>query len=344
MTARELLLATLERQYLLHKGDRLTVMADLCGLQAQFAGNPRLALQLRAQDFHPDTWQEGLVKVWTHRNTLHAVRRDELGLYLSAKDQAGPWEDSWWGVPKAVKPYWSEVIREQVAAGNDTREGLKAACRARGMDEPLVQRVFHGWGGLIKEMAMADRGLIAYAMGTDKRFVLPGPVNWMDRDAARLTLLARYFTHFGPATLADCAAFTGYGVTETRRLVGLGALPLREVDCGGARCFYLGALAQSRGLPACVLLAGFDQVLLGYRDRGRVMRREDQPKVITCSGIVFPTILLNGRLRARYKVVAGGVQVTPFEPLSDRAQGLIRAQAARSLGKNCQVAFLPPLT
>lgn len=341
MTARELLLATLDRQYLLQKGERLTVLADLCGLQAQFAGNPGLALRLRARDFHPDTWREGLVKVWTHRNTLHAVRRDELGLYLSAKDQAGPWEDSWWGVPKAVKPYWSEVICEQVAAGNDTREGLKAACRARGMEDELAQRVFHGWGGLIKEMA--DRGLIAYAMGTDKRFVLPGPVAWMDRDKARLTLLMRYFTHFGPATLADCAAFTGYGMTETRRLVGLGALPLREVDCGGATYFYLGPLALPRSLQACVLLAGFDQVLLGYRDRSRVMRQEDRPKVITCSGIIFPTILLNGRLRARYKVAAGGIQVTPFEPLSARAQGLIRAQAVRSLGKNCRVTFLPPL-
>ena len=31
---------------------------------------------------------------------------------------------------------------------------------------------------------------------------------------ARRILLERYFTHFGPATVEDCAAFTGYRVKE----------------------------------------------------------------------------------------------------------------------------------
>lgn len=347
---RELLLRALSRQYLLQKGPRREVVPALCGLQAQFANNPRYSLQLRASDFFEESWSEGLLKIWSHRNTLHLVLEEELGLYLSAKEgPPRPWEDSWWGIPKAVKPYWSDFIREEIRKGNDQREGLKDACRRAGMEQALLERVFHGWGGLLKEMS--DRGLVAYRPGTQKRFVLPDKVVFWELETARLEILTRYFRAYGPATLQDCAAFTGYGMAETRRLFQKLSCPLEELACGGERYFYCrdtGDCAQSGDsetpkLPQCLLLTGFDPMIMGYRDRSRVMDPSDRDKVITCSGIVYPTVLLHGRIRARWQRSGDKLVVTPFIPLSRRSEELISAAVRRAFGRETAVSFARPL-
>lgn len=346
MTRQELLRATLGAHFLLERGSRLDVLCGLCGLQAQFAANPAYALRIRAHDFDAQTWGAGLVKVWTLRGTIHVVRADELGLHLSARDRGGPWrENRWWDIPVEIKPRWADFICACVADGIDGRDELKEACRGAGMDEELLGRVFNGWGGLLKDMS--DRGMIAYRPGIEKRFMLPPPVEWMGREEARLEVMRRYFAHFGPATPQDFAAFTGWGLTEVRTLLRRGGLPLREVSCEGASYLCLGEPAPelARGLPRCVFLAGFDQLVLGYKDRSRFMDAADARLVTNAAGIVFPTVMLRGRLRARWKKEAGRVVVTPFRPLSATDQQAVAARARRLFSdeRGLQVVFLPPL-
>ncbi len=327
----ELLYRTLRNQHLLQKVPKARVASDLCGLQAQFASNPQYALRIRASDYSDGGWGEGLVKVWTLRGTLHAVRADELGLFLSARGRPEGWEDNGWNIPKAVKPYWSAFILEQLAGGVQGREELKEACRRRGMDEELLGRVFHGWGGLLKEMS--DRGMIAYDIGTAKRFVPCGPVEWMDRREAQARLVRRYFKTFAPATLADCAAFLQINRTEIRRLTQEYAIPLETLRCGDTE--YFGLREEADGvvfagdIPKCLFLAGFDQMIMGYRDRSRIMDGADQRNVITVSGIVFPTVILEGRLRARWKKDGDRLLVTPFRLLSQKNRARIAAAGRR---------------
>lgn len=341
MTRKELLLYTLQNQFLLEKGSTQEVISGLCGLQAQFANNPRESLRIRAGDFSETAWNNGLLKIWTHRNTIHVVRKEELGLFLSAKGGNGPWRDGPSGFPAASKRYWASFIRDKVAGGVDMREPLKAACRQAGMDETAARYVFDGWGGLIKEMS--DRGLIAYAPGTEKRFVLPEEPGWMDRDAARRILLERYFTHFGPATVEDCAAFTGYRVKEVWDLLRKSGLPFKSVNGGGTVYFYLGALHACRSLPACVYLSGFDQMILGYKDRSRCLDPSDKLLAVNAAGIVYPGVLLYGRLCARWKKMPGKLQIEPFRPLSRTAQALAAAKGRRLFaGERVAVSFLPP--
>ena len=49
--------------------------------------------------------------------SMHCIRMDELGLYLSAKGVEREWGDSWWGIPKEVKPKWAEFILAKVEDG-----------------------------------------------------------------------------------------------------------------------------------------------------------------------------------------------------------------------------------
>jgi hypothetical protein len=70
-----LLLASLNSQHLLEKAPCDTVVSDLCGLQAQFASNPKHALRVRGNDFGEDTWEDGLVKIWSFREISQRNRK-----------------------------------------------------------------------------------------------------------------------------------------------------------------------------------------------------------------------------------------------------------------------------
>lgn len=75
-----------------------------------------------------------------------------------------------------------------------------------------------------------------------------------------------------------------------------------------------------------MFLSGFDQLLLGYKDKSRVMDVNDKGKVITNTGIVHPTILLDGRLQAKWKKDGTKLIVTPFTRLSNKKRDLIASK------------------
>ena len=247
---------------MLKKTDKATVVSDLCGLQAQFANNPKYALRIRASDFSEAGWGDGLVKIWSFRGTLHAVGTDEVGLFLSARGVPNAWDDSWWGLKKEIKPYWSEFIYERILEGANGREELKQECRKKGMQEDVVAKVFHGWGGLFKEMCA--RGMIAYDIGRAKRFVVCDNLSFLSKDEARASTIKRYFRAYAPATIADCAAFTGYKKREVLKLIEDHCIPLRSVMCEGVEYYGLddGNEGGGSNIPNCIFLAGFDQMIM----------------------------------------------------------------------------------
>lgn len=313
----ELLLASLKRQRFVDKGKRLDIVSNLCGLQAQFANNPGHALRIRADDFAPHDWHDGLVKTWTFRHTLHAIRRDELGLFLSAQEIPEKWDDSW-GLSRRVKPKWAAFLLDRIREGVTAREQLKTRCRDKGMSPDMMESVFHGWGGLISEMS--HRGMIAYQSGTTKCFVACDEFSPMDRDEARAILMERYFRNLGPATLRDYATFAGLRMKTVAVLMQKHPLPLQSVRCEGVEYFYLGKWECADQLPDCLFLAGFDQLLLAYKDRTRLLEDKHKPDVVTNTGILHPTVLVDGKLKAKWKKDGAVLRVTPFVKMTKKAK------------------------
>lgn len=332
MTNKELLLFnSLSGLHLLDKAPRHVIVRDLCGLQAQFSRNPEYSLLLRSSDYAPDTWDTGLVKIWAHRGTMHVVPEDELGLYLSAAGNSGSYQDSWWGLTAAQQERWAPFIAGQVRMGNDTRDGLKKACVNDGMDAETLSRAFHGWGGLIKEMCW--RGELACATGTEKRYLVPKKPLIMDRDEARGILIRRYFQHFGPATLQDCRTFFGYKQTELAALFKSILPEIYSTTLEGNTYYHAKPLITDFEMPECVLLPGFDQLIMGYKDRGRFLNPAHMRKLITISGIVFPSIILCGEIRARWKLDGGHFLVSPFEKLTKKDEKNILKTAEKKFSK-----------
>ncbi len=306
---RGLLAASLCNQHLYAKAPRLQVVSSLLGLQAQFANYPKHALRIRARDYLPQSWNEGLVKTWTFRGTLHLVDKNELGLYISMLGVSKQWDDGW-GIPRRRKPRLAAMLQEWIQGGVCEREELKSLCRKRRINAALLDQIFHGWGGLIKEMC--HRGLIAYAPGTEKRFVSCGKIERMDCDQARRIVMERYFTRLGPATLEDFAAFAGFKKSTVRDLAAKFPLQLKSVECDSVDYYYLGTCETAQEIPPCLFLAGFDQLLMAYKDRSRLLDEKNRSDVITNTGIIHPTVMLDGRLRAKWKLTGQALSIHPF--------------------------------
>lgn len=337
MTTADLLLHRLHAQHLLSPSSDPT--ADLCGLQAQFLRNALHALRIRSHEVCVD----GLVKTWTLRGTVHLVPECDLPLYIR---HCGTAEDvclsGWYGWtserghanPPEREVELARLTVDAIAGGIDEREALRIHLRGQGMTEDEEARVFNPWGGMIAELA--NIGAIAFRveMADDlrpdetKRYRLLTPFTPMAESAARLELTRRYFTHYGPATLRDAAYFFHWTQAEIKAI--LAQLPVETVTVEGREHFFIPNGEPETDMPACILLAGFDPLMLGYR-------KEDNPflpgehlrGIFSLAGIVNPAILLHGRIVGKWKEKDGKVELTAFERINAKNRRLIERECAR---------------
>jgi hypothetical protein len=325
--------ARLHNQYLTRKAPCSVVVSDLCGLQAQFANNPKYALRARGGDFCESEWSLGFVKMWSFRHTLHTVREDELGIFISAAGIPRTWENDW-GIEAARMEYLADAMLERIKSGVTEREELKSICRAAGIGLDELNDIFNGWGGLFYEMNR--RGMITLHPGTEKKFVPCEGIELLDRECARAIVIARYFKAFSPATMADCAAFTGYKKREITDIIEKHEMSLNSVSLDKSEYFYIGEPPASGEIPTCVYLAGFDQMIMGYKDRKTILDDKFKRHVITISGIVNPTILLYGRIHAKWKKDKTKLIVSLFVKTSKKQRETIAEAGERLFGKDAE--------
>ena len=333
-----LLYNSLKGLHLLDKADTHTVVSDLMGLQAQFTNYPKASLRIRASDYQEADPFRGLVKIWSHRGTMHLVPEDELGIHLAALDNAGPFQDGYWGISRQDAERWAPFIQEQIGRGNNTRDGLKAACEKAGMREELLHQAFYGWGGLIREMV--TRGMIVCGTGTQKEYFIPGSIDWMDRDQARRIFLRRYFEHYGPATVSDCRYFfSNWKRADMDPLLNELLPHLVCTKIGEKKYYSLQEPVTDGILPACVLVPGFDQLVLGYKDRDRMIDRRFLKELTNIAGIVSPSVLVRGQIRARWKLTGAEFTVSAFDRLLKKDEAAIRRKVKEAFGKQVTGIF-----
>lgn len=310
----------LARQHLLESASPLTVAEDLCGLQAQFLSYAMHALHIRSTRIST----EGLIKSWTLRGTMHIFPENDLPLYFRRHGQPDDVVDSDWylwsqthsGVNSPEREqYFAHLVTNAIAEGTDTREALRTLCRDHGMTETEETRLFHSWGGVIAELAQS--GVICFKLQKEKPYRLCLAFVTLDAHDAELELARRYFTHYAPATLRDAAYFFQVSQTQVKRW--LKELPVTSFMLAGREYFHIPTPTPSQDVPDCLLLAGFDPLILGYRKEDNpILPTEHLRKVFTLSGIVHPTILLKGRIVGRWKQKDGRLSLCLFENISER--------------------------
>jgi hypothetical protein len=80
---------------------------------------------------------------------------------------------------------------------------------------------------------------------------------------------------------------------------------------------------------------------MGYRDRSRMIEERFRPELTTNSGIVHPTVLLKGRLEAKWKKDGEKLIITSFTALSSGDKRLI-SETGESLfaGEIREISFM----
>jgi uncharacterized protein YcaQ len=186
----------------------------------------------------------------------------------------------------------------------------------------------------------SQRGVtcIAPNRGTEQTFVLldewaPDP-HLPDRDEALATIVLRYFRSHGPATRQDFARWTGLTATDAKRGVAATGDDLTTVRVDGQEMIVHRALLDAYragptagGQADILALPGFDEYMLGYRDRSLMLAAEHMQAIVPGGNGVFqPTIVRGGRVIGTWKRTAAktriAVAVRPLVPVgpSDRAR------------------------
>ncbi len=314
-------------QHLTAPAEQLTVCRDLNGIQAQFGSAALHALTIRtAGPVEPDR----LVKSWTVRGTVHLFDPADLPLYLHRGrthflrpvDQMV--EDEFISLER--KQFFARLILERLSHGPQRREALKAACLDAGMTGRESESVFNSWGGTLRYLA--ETGQITHVVGEEKAFRLCPPFTSMEEPAARLEQTRRYFA-MGPATVKDAAYFFGRPQREVKGWME--QLPLTHCQVEGRDCFYIDdGRTDWPHIPDCLLLAGFDQLLLAYEKSGNPFLPPEYLRgIFNLSGIVMAPILLRGVVAGRGKRSGNRLRLTRFGRWSGEDEAAVRREAER---------------
>jgi len=256
------------------------------------------------------------VRTWPMRGTLHLVpgrdARWMVELMAGRVGGAARTRRAQLGLSDADAERGTEILGTALAGGRRlTRAQCLAALDGAGLATD-GQRGYHLLG------FAAQRGVVCLApnLGTEQSFVLlddwvPGQLvlgRDLDRDQALATIAVRYFRSHGPTTRADLAGWTGLTLADVRRGIDvaladgrLGALSLDGVDLY-ADPELLDAPPAGPPVPQLLVLPGFDEYLLGYKDRSLMLAPEHFQAVVPGGNGVFQsTVVRAGRVVATWR-------------------------------------------
>ena len=92
-------------------------------------------------------------------------------------------------------------------------------------------------------------------------------------------------------------------------------------------------LHEDAVLPQAVFLAGFDQFLLGYRKADNpILLKSTIKSIYNNTGIVFPTVLIEGTVGAIWKRSGGKLEIQPLVKIGKRYRSIIERKAVDNFG------------
>lgn len=157
----------------------------------------------------------------------------------------------------------------------------------------------------------------------------------MARDQALQTLATRYFTSHGPASVRDFANWAGLSLLDARTALHLAKPSLTSIQQDGDELWMSHALGEPNDpLPSAHLLPGFDEYLLGYRDRSAVLAAEYAERIVPGGNGVFrATLVLDGLVRGTWRRAQRGssvkLELLPFTRLAAARKREVAAAATR---------------
>ncbi|MEU6641284.1 winged helix DNA-binding domain-containing protein [Saccharomonospora sp. NPDC046836] len=364
LSKRALNRAVLARQSLLERADRpaIDLIEHLVGLQAQAPFPPYYGLWTRLRNFRPDELSQLLldrhvVRIALLRGTVHLVSAADAAalrpLLQRLFDQHLRTNTSW-------TPLLAGLDLDQVAADARTLLAERPHSSAE-LGRSLAER----WPGREPTaLTFAARNLLPLVQvppravwGRSGQPTYATFDDWagrpLDTEPALDRLVLRYLAAFGPATVRDVQAWCGltrlgevveglrsrlrtFRTEEGRELFDLPDAPRPDPDTS----------APVRFLPE------FDNLLLSYADRTRVLSEEDRKRLSTPNGIVPGVFLVDGFVHGTWRITQTAarqiLELQPFRTVSTRDTAALRAEGKRLLrfaeAPDGEVQVCPPVS
>ncbi len=318
------------------------VVAWLGAVQAQDYPGALWSIGLRTpgamlSDVEQAIADRAIIRTWPMRGTLHFVAPEDVRWMLAlltprvAANSAG--RRAQLGLDETIFARSKELFARALQGGKRLERKEMLDVLERGGITTGGQRGYHIlW-------RLAQSGLICFGpmQGKQPTFVLLD--EWvpqageLPRDEALARLAARYFTGHGPATLGDFMWWSGLTAADARAGLEMAKAQLVSEQVGGQTCWMPENIPASQD-HATYLLPGFDEYLLGYKDRSAVL--DPQYADLTHpgnNGMFSPTVVIGGRVAGTWKrtFVKGMVVITPqpFTAFSKDQEQAIAAVAER---------------
>ncbi|GAA3401080.1 winged helix DNA-binding domain-containing protein [Paenibacillus hodogayensis] len=339
--------ALLVRQLLLERSDKTAAEAleHLAGLQAQAPNPPYIALWARLHDFRHEQLsrlilERQAVRIALMRSTIHLVTADDClklrstlapvqlrGLQSNyGKRLAGLDLDAVAAAGRALleeQPLTFSELGKRLAAEWPERDPAALAIAVRCL-VPLVQVPPRGiWGA----SGQAAHTSAEAWLGAD-----PAPPSQDALDE----LVLRYLGAFGPASVKDAQVWSGLTrLGDTMERLRPRLLAFR--DESGTELFDLpDAPRPGADTPVSARFLGeFDNMLLSYADRTRIMTEEHKRQVFTENGIIRSVILVDGFVAGLWRIERqrghATLIVEPFGPLTVVDAAELRDEGSRLL-------------
>ena len=315
---------------------------------------------MQAQDYASALWAVGLrspgstratieqavadrliVRTWPMRGTLHFIAPTEvrwmlalLGPRVIAKSAS---QKRILGLDdNGVTIGRSADALTRALTGNQQlkRAELMAVLEQAGI-ATTGQRGYH----LLWHAALA--GLICLGPMQDKQqtFVLLDewlpPSKPLTREESLARLTRQYYTGHGPATQQDLMWWAGLTATDVKLGLELVKSELSKETIQG-QTHWLGsdAVPLPKRDASVQLLPGFDEYLLGYRDRGTILAPEHTSQVCPGgNGIFAPMIVVDGQIvgtwKRTVKKTTATIELLPFTTLTATTRAALQKVADR---------------
>lgn len=364
--------ALLERQLLLRRSTMspLEAIEHLAGIQAQAPMPPYYALWSRLEDFQPDSLADLLskrqaVRIALMRSTIHLVSARDARLFrrtlapmlersiisFNGKKLVGVDLEQLASATiklAAEKPVTFEELGKHLQQEWPEHAPSVLSSSARNL-VPLAQippRGLWGQGGAARHVPLEhwlENGAHhseADGFGDEYEYPvsadIPSGLLESDTDADVKSMLFRYLSSFGPASIKDMQAWSG--MTRLKPYIQQWAAELEcfQDEAGNELYDLPGAPLPPEDTPAPPrYLSEFDNMLISYHDRSRIMPAAYKPKIITINGLVRSTFLTDGFVSGTYSIEedkeSATLRLQPFEPISSADLELLREEGDRLL-------------
>jgi hypothetical protein len=330
LTLRELSRATLARQLLLARETLApaAVIERLVGMQAQWPPSPYVGIWTRTAEFRREDLERELasgavLKATVMRQTLHLVTRRDYALLRAALSETNYPEQT--AVAKRLAP----SVRALAEAGPVTiADALAHLEREHGLTGLEARRAWRG--ARVRAHVLHHHETALWNGRPEGRFVAVEEPEEHVPVEARAEMLQRYLAAFGPASAADIRAWAMMRMTEIRP--ALERLELRRFrdERGRELLDVPDGLLPDPKMPAPVrFLPKWDNVLLAFADRTRVLPEDYRKRVIRMNGDVAQSFLVEGAVAGTWRVEDGRVVPEPFAPLPRAARRELEEEAGR---------------